>query len=230
MAHALAFVLALTLTAKEPSPPVPPAVVPPPVVPPPMIAPPRVPEKPVPKQRSPWDYGVGLQLGARAGLAPEWALVEAAFLEARRTSPGPFGFSARLAFMRAPSVAHTVASGTTEFAWWAARLEGCPVRLRLLEPVALLPCAGMHIGRLTATGKPSPEFGEGQEVTHTWVDGFAGLRLEVSLLRWLSLQAQAELLVPITRFQYVFENPETPIYQVPAVAGGALAGVELRFP
>ncbi|HEY3255506.1 MAG TPA: hypothetical protein VGJ91_16220, partial [Polyangiaceae bacterium] len=83
VANALAFVLALTLTAKEPPAPVAPEL--PKAAPPRAIVSPRVPEKPVEKQRAAWSFGVGVQLGARAGLMPEWALIQAAFLEMRRT-------------------------------------------------------------------------------------------------------------------------------------------------
>ncbi|HEY3255348.1 MAG TPA: hypothetical protein VGJ91_15420, partial [Polyangiaceae bacterium] len=141
-----------------------------------------------------------------------------------------FGFSVRAGVESARSITYLGPGGTTKFSWWAARLEGCPLRVRLLAPLELLPCAGVHVGRLGATGQPGSDVGASQESTRTWVDGFAGLRLELALTPWLSLQAQAELLVPITRFQFVYENPETQVYQVPPMAGGALAGVEFRFP
>jgi len=228
VAHALAFVLALTLTATE-SPPEE-AQEPPPVAEAPKVVLPRVPESPVEEPRSPWSYGVGVQLGARAGLAPQWALVQGAFVEARRAGAGPFSFNLRAAFLRAASVRHTDPSGTTDFSWWAARLEGCPLRFRPLEGLEWLPCAGMHVGRLLATGEPASSVGASKHSSQTWVDGFAASRLELAVARWLSIQAQAELLVPFTRYQFAFDNPETGVYQVPAVAGAAFAGIELRFP
>lgn len=237
VADALAFVLALTLTAKEPAAQAAPEPSKPPEPPQPaevpaaaMVVPPRNPEKPVEKRRSAWGYGLGLQLGARAGLTPEWALIQGAFLETHHESEGLFGFNLRAGFLRAANVEYTDLSGTTNFSWWAVRLEGCPLRLRLSKPLGLMPCAGMHIGRTTATGVPVSGMGASEGSPHTWVDALAGLRLELSVVRWLSLQAQTELLVPFTRFQFAFENPETTVYRVPAVAFGTFAAALVRFP
>jgi hypothetical protein len=227
VADALAFVLALTLTATE----LPPQEKESPeVASASPVATERLPEPPTEKRRPPWSYGVGAQLGVRAGLAPEWALVWSAFLEAQLASAGPFAFNARLAFLRAPTISHTDSLGTTEFSWWAGRLEGCPLRVPLFAWLAWLPCAGAHVGRLTATGETLSNAGVIYRTSQIWVDGFASSRLELKVASWLSLQAQAELVVPITRYQFAFDNPDTLIYRVPPLAGAAFAGVELRFP
>ena len=227
VANALAFVLALTLTATEPPPR---EKEPPEVVSASLTATERLPEPPAEERRSAWSYGVGAQLGVRAGLAPEWASVWSAFLEARRASSRPFSFSARLAFLRAPTISHTGNFGTTEYSWWAGRVEGCPVRLPLYEWLEWLPCAGAHVGRLIATGETLSNAGVIYRTSQIWLDGFASSRLELRVAGWLSLQAQAELVVPITRYQFAFDNPDTLVYAVPPLAGAAFAGVEVRFP
>jgi hypothetical protein len=224
VANALAFVLALTLTATE----LPPQEKQPPeVASAPLSATERLPEPPAEKRPSPWSYGVGAQLGVRAGLAPQSALIWSAFLEARRASSGPFSFNARLAFLRAPTIIHTDNLGITEFSWWAGRLEGCPLRLPWFKSVAWLPCAGVHVGRSIATGQTANSTAQTSQV---WVDGFASSRLELRVASWLSIQAQVELVVPFTRYQYAFDNPDTPVYAVPPLAGAAFAGIEVRFP
>jgi len=226
VAHALAFVLALTLTATELPPS--PAPKPPQAVEPTQRVPTRAPEPPVEKRRSPWGYGVGVQLGARAGIAPDWALVQGAFLEVRRTTAEPLAFSLRAAFLRAPTVNYSDSNGTTDFSWWAVRLEGCPLRLHWRNWLEMLPCAGTHLGRIQATGQPW--FGSSVSQSRTWVDAFAAARLELAVARWLSIQAPAELLVPLTRSQFAFDNPDTSVYQVPALGGAAFGGIEVRFP
>ena len=237
VADALAFVLALTLTAKADTPPVAREPTQPPkpveaaeVAPEPVVVPPRVPEKPVEKRRSAWSYGVGVQLGARAGLTPKWALMEGAFLETRRESTGLFDFNLRAGIVRAPSVNYTDPNGTTNFSWWAVRVEGCPLRLRWFKPIDLLPCAGMHVGRTTAVGTPTSGTPASENPPHTWLDALAALRLDLTVVRWLSLQAQTELLIPFSRFQFAFENPETSVYQVPALAGAGFVAGLVRFP
>ena len=104
------------------------------------------------------------------------------------------------------------------------------MRLRWLEWLEWLSCAGMDVGRSLATGQPAPANGVSQRSSQVWLDGFAASRLELRVARWLSLQAQAELVVPFTRYQYAFDNPDTLVYGVPPVAGAAFAGIEVRFP
>ena len=244
VANALAFVLALALSAKDasapseaPAPsetPAPPAVVEPPspvpsASPPPIPSPPAPPPKlAAPARRSRWRLAVGEQVGERSGLgAPTF--VGAAFLEARRVAVSPFGFTFRAGFASAQTSTHPDLNGTTEFSWWAGDLEACPLRVRVLGPLALLPCAVVDVGRLHVNGSPSSPGSSGGAASRLWLDGLAVARLELSLARWLSLEAQGDLIVPFTRYQFQFKNADTPTYPVPALAWGAFAGLAGHF-
>jgi hypothetical protein len=243
VANALAFVLALALGAKDATAPsdVPasPTVVEPPAAPPPVpsVNPPPMPSPPppllphelvAPARRSRWRLGVGEQVGERSGLgAPTF--VGAAFLEARRVAVSPFGFTFRAGFATAQTATHGDLNGTTEFSWWAGNLEACPLRLRVLGPLALLPCAVVDVGRLHVNGNPSSPGSSSGKASRLWLDALAVARLELSLSRWLSLEAQGDLIVPFSRYQFEFKNTDAPTYPVPALAWGAFAGLAGHF-
>jgi hypothetical protein len=240
VANALAFVLALALGAKDPEPPstqpapqskpeAPPAPLPPPA-PSALAAPPRLPEPPGEQRRSAWSFGFGVQLGARAGLAPDWALVESAFFQARRASTTPFGLTLRVGFSNAQLDTQQTANGSADFRWRTGSLQACPVRLRLSKPLALVPCAGAHIGQLQVSGHPNPSAGE-RVASKVWLDGLGALRLELTVLHSLSLGLEGQLIVPFTPYQFTFDSPNSSVtvYQVPNLASAAFVGLAAHF-
>ena len=56
------------------------------------------------------------------------------------------------------------------------------------------------------------------------------LRLELVLWRVLALQARGEAVLPLTPYEFAFDNPYTPAYGVPRVAAAVSLGLGLRFP
>lgn len=180
---------------------------------------------------SSWRFGVGVALGARTGLGPIWTTVEAARVEARRErdeDPLVLAFVASL--LRDETITRIDRNGTTTFAWLAGRLDFCPVRLELQAWLSLLPCGGAHLGRLLATGEPLRGSGaRGREVSKLWADAVLATRLELRLWRVLALEAQGELVVPLTTYRFAFDNPDTPVYQVPHVAAAGFVGLAVHF-
>ena len=253
VANALAFVLALALGAKDPSPeparavpevvaqaappalpPLPPPAASLPAANPPstLVATPRLADPVGRRRRSAWSLGVGVRLGLRAGLSPNAMLVESAFLETRRASSTPFELALRLGFANAQRDGQSSAQGTADFSWQAAYAEACFVRLRLLAPLELLPCAGMHAGQLEVTGHPAPGAGVGSHTAPTtWVDALASLRLELPVLRWLSLGLEGQVVVPFTPNSFTFDGPDSTVtvYQIPRLASAAFLGIAARF-
>jgi hypothetical protein len=235
VANAVAFVLALALTAQDPpaqpawEPPSPPVPLATPAPTPPLRSEHALKREP-PQRSTAWGFGAGAQLGVRTGLGPTWTAVGAAFVEVRRPSTTPFTLTLRGSFADAQTITRIDRSGTTDLHWWAGRLEVCPVQVSLLAPLSLLPCVGGHVGVLTAAGRPRT--GQGHQPSKLWVDAVATLRLELRLVSWLSIQAQGEVLRPVTRYQFTFDdpNPVTTVYQVPALAAASLLGIAAQFP
>jgi hypothetical protein len=244
VASATAFVLALAL--KDEAADVPPADAPGAVTPPPLAAAASALTPGAPRETvalaapSPgasrhraeriWSFGGGAQVGARTGLGPIWTHVGAAFLDMRRVRPTPLVWWLRAAFVAAQPVLRQDRAGKTRFAWWAGRLELCPVSPRLFGPVTLSPCIGSHVGVLSAQGTPSSAGAVGSNAHQLWWDMAATLRLALQPEPWLSLEAQGDLLVPLTRDQFSFQNPSTPVYSVPTLARAGWLGLSARFP
>ena len=238
VANALAFVLALALGAKEAAAPSPPVTVAPVAAPPPvppskppatLSAPEQAPKPALAERRSPWRLGGGAQVGERTGLGRA-TLVGTGFLEVRRIAVSPLGFTFRAGFSSAQTTTLTVANATTDVSWWAGKLEACPLRLRILESLAFLPCAATDVGRQRATGRPRGPGSRSGTASKVWVDGLAAARLELSLARWLSVEAQGELIVPFTRYRFAFDPDTHVAYRAPLVATAALAGLTAHFP
>lgn len=245
-AQGLAFVLAYALGGGDPldaplpviQPKAPEPVAPPPPSPSPaaVVSSPPVPLSPppariaAPASAARWRFGLAAQLGARGGLGPIWTPVEGGLLDVRRRKTG-LAPVLRLAVLRAEPIQRVDAFGTTEFSWLAARLEGCPLQLPLLEPLRVAPCVGAHLGRIRAEGKPaSSARGAGQRADQLWADAVVALRFELTFAGVLQLETQGDLVVPFTPYQFAFDNPDTSVYQVPVVALAGYAGLGLHFP
>ncbi|MEO7036847.1 MAG: hypothetical protein ABI548_23050 [Polyangiaceae bacterium] len=123
--------------------------------------------------------------------------------------------------------------GSTRFTWAAGRVEVCPALVRLYAGFALAPCVGSHIARIKAVGSPTlaptATGSQGRTVSKLWVDGVATLRLSFPVQPWLLLEAQGDLLFPLTRYDFGFD-PGDRMFSVPALARAGLLGLVARFP
>jgi hypothetical protein len=241
-AQGLAFVLAYALGGgNEEDAPVPeipqetPATAPTPEAAPVAAAPVETSSPPVapirastPRPRSSLRWGAALQLGVRTGLAPTWTWVEAAAVDLRRRD-GVLAPVLRVAVLHGEPIQRLDAAGSTELSWLAGRLELCPLQLPLATLKAL-PCFATHLGRITAEGKPTSAPELGRRAREPWLDAAAALRLELSLFGVLQLEAQGELLAPLTPYRFAFDHPDTSVYQVPALAAAGFLGVGAYLP
>jgi hypothetical protein len=82
---------------------------------------------------------------------------------------------------------------------------------------------------MVADGRPTGATGVGLVDAEVWLDASALARLEVREWQPIVLQAQAELIAPITQYRFAFEHLEAPIYQVPPLAAAASLGLGLEI-
>jgi hypothetical protein len=182
-------------------------------------------------RRSRWRFGFGVQLGARTGLGPIWTPVESGLVEARLSGDSVVAPALRAAVVHAEPITRIDRFGSSEFSWLAARLEACPLQLVVVAQLRLLPCVGTHLGQITAAGQPNSEANaSGRRADQLWVDALGAVRLELSLLRVLLVEAQGDLLVPLTPYRFAFDNPDTSVYQVPSLALAGFVGLGAHFP
>jgi hypothetical protein len=229
LGSALAFVAALALRGGEEPPP----IAGPrreelranePFVPPDEV---RTPSPPTPAAG--WTWGAAAGLGIRFGLAPTWANTEELDLEAGPSSDAIVAPLVRLGVVHAEPVTRIDRFGTTTFTWIALRAAGCPIQLRWMGRFELRPCGGIGWGILGASGVPSALGGTAKDESPTWVDVFGTLRLGARLVGPLYAVAEAELVVPLTRYEIGFD-PGVRVYAVPMAAGAGFAGLAGHFP
>jgi hypothetical protein len=172
-----------------------------------------------------------VQLGVRSGVGPRFTPVEAALVTLRAKHPNPWDLGLRIAVLRSQSIAQSDAAGDSTFDWLAGRVEGCFWSATLAPALSATPCVSTQIGQLTVVGAPEPLPGAtGRRAATLWLEAGGGVRLELQLLEALSLELQGEALVPLTRYRFAFDRPDTHVYQVPALAASALFGLVAHFP
>jgi hypothetical protein len=239
-ATALAFVLALALSGRgapdaDSSPSQPPTVAPLGVAPSAPAAV-RSPPETEPDQgqiSSPWRwrFGVGVQLGARSGVGPRVTPVEAAVLALRATHSRSWDLGVRIAFLRGQPIAHSDPAGDSTFRWLAGRVEGCLGSAALSRDLRVIPCVSSHVGQLTVVGTPEPLPGAtGRRAAGLWLEAGGSVRLELQLVEGLFLEMRGEGLVPLTRYRFAFDRPDTNVYRVPPLAAYAGFGLVAYFP
>ena len=80
---------------------------------------------------------------------------------------------------------------------------------------SLAPCFVIELGAVTGTGSQIPN---SAERTNFWASAELQFRLELALGDAWFFTLEAGPAVPLTRYQFVFDNPNTEIHEVPAIA------------
>jgi hypothetical protein len=183
-------------------------------------------------ERSRWlSYQAGIGLDAVRGPVPNWTWAPAAYFD---LGWRPFGVraraAARLSLSRTSSSAVYGTIGDTHFRWSTARAEGCAPWLGTASLVAT-PCVTFDVGWVEAKGSRAAH----PKTTRTvWLS--PGVTARVSYappIRVLVLEAEAGLMVPLSRPRFFFANaqgqPET-IYAARGLGfrAGLRAGVRFR--
>jgi hypothetical protein len=132
----------------------------------------------------------------------------------------------RLAFGATLGQSTPAPDGAASFAWRGARAEACPIRAALGARLEALPCAAFELGTFSgsATGVPAA-----RNATVLWTAAVAGARVGWAIVRsTLFVEAAAEVAVPFQRDRF-YVGPDSTVYQVPAVGGGASLGIRYSF-
>lgn len=202
------------------------APVPPPEVPPaatlkPSPAPVWKPAKP----RTAYVVWLGPTLAAAAGYASEPLVAVGLSLGARAIRPGfSPGFQLTPLWGKTGTTGPEAAGGT--FAWAMGRLEACPLQVALAQPLRFEPCAVAEIGRLSARGAAADITPVDRE--RWWFAAGASLSLHLSLGSWFA-RLGAFALLPATRDEFVFGDPERSIHQASSVLVGGALGLGFQF-
>jgi hypothetical protein len=170
---------------------------------------------------------VGVDVEWVDAIAPIGLIGPAPFIEVGRISEGLFAPALRLSLRHLRSGVVDAPDDDTRFEWTAGRVELCPLRFPAQSSLSVAPCAGVGAGVLLGAGVDGPA---PRTEPRFWFDVFAGGRVGALLWERLLLEAQAGVVLPITRYEYVFRQPDRTVHRVGPVVPALAVGVGLNFP
>ena len=153
-------------------------------------------------------FGPAPTPGFGASAAVEWSSPSPVVL--------PAAVGVELVFLT--SAEHTVAGAGSSFDFVFARPYVCTLGLAFGADVGLVPCIGGALGAVVASGssiaRPATE-------TRFWAAGELALRLDIALADDWFVDATGGVVLPFTRYRFLFRTPDTRIHHVPAVTAAA---------
>jgi hypothetical protein len=213
-----------TPSEKPPAPPPPP--------PPEVTAEPAEPSEPSGLERlAPWLASLGPTL--EGGVTPRIAYGGSAGFGWRAAHAGEpvSALGVELTFLRAakhPVGAPPAAtgSGSASFQLVYAAPTLCSVVLAWHDISGIAPCVGAELGAVTGWGAGLPH---SSTRSRAWVAFELGLRLHQALGTTWFVEGDVSAVLPVTRWTYVFREPDTEIFEVPSagVNGGIRLGARL---
>jgi hypothetical protein len=172
----------------------------------------------------PWSIALGPTL--EGGVTPRLAYGGSAGFGWRSTG-GRGAVSAlelELTFLHSPS--SSSGRATSSFQLLYARPALCSLALRWDSVSGVAPCLGAELGVITGSGENVPF---AWTRSRLWATLDMGMRLHQALgVAWF-LEVDANVVLPVTRYEFVFRDPTTRLFSVPSAAGagGLRVGVRL---
>jgi hypothetical protein len=157
-------------------------------------------------------------------LAPTSMLGVDAFV---RLGPTSASWSVRASAAMGSATAE-IGDRRADLRFYGGRLEGCLLGARLVARLSAEACGAAELGALAGAGQESSALREASEQTVFW--GAAVLLARArSGLGPLVIEAQAELGIPISRNEFVFQNPQEAVFEAPDVGAAGRIGVGVPF-
>ncbi len=173
---------------------------------------------------------IHLEIGA-AGWLNTWSAPKGMFganAFARLSPNASRGWSARVAGSYGYRAA-AVNERRAEFTFIGVRPEACPISRELPLKLVAEGCGALDLGALRGRGEASSGLQDTASHTIFWAAAVLTGRLRARLDGRFSIEAQAELGLPLVRHEFVFEDPPESIFEVPGVGFGAGLGFGVEF-
>jgi hypothetical protein len=170
-----------------------------------------------------WRWSAGARFEATLVLTSGWALGPGAFVGLRRERGGIFSPSVRLGASYA--VADIEAErGSARLQWVVGRADGCPLRLGS-DALAVEPCAGLGLGALHGEGTVE----QPQSDLSGWAELDVALRAQALLWQRLLLEVEGKAVVPLSRYRFLFRDPDQEIRRIRSVGAAVGLGAGASF-
>lgn len=172
-----------------------------------------------------WSHRVFLGPELRSGGAPRVALGASLAVQALRLEPEPWFSGVGIELVALRSLTGTTDDASSQFQYLLGRPELCGL-IAQRPSFELLPCVQAELGLIEARGSDLPN---PRTERRFWAAVVAPLRAELAVGERALLGASVGLVIPITRYHFVFTDPETSVYRVPRAAftAGLRFGVRL---
>jgi len=170
-----------------------------------------------------WAFGAT----ASFGTAPRPAFGISGLIELHREGPGPAPIGdvgLELAYRRAAQ--SSVRDAEASFHFYVARPTLCASAVVLGASLRIIPCVATELGGVTGVGSDIPD---SSEQSRFWAAIEVQLRLELALDAAWFITLEGGAAAPLTRYKFVFENPDTSIHEVPALTATAALRVGRSF-
>ncbi len=181
----------------------------------------------------PWRWSAGLLGRMTFGLWPTSGYGGDLFLETEAPASSRLGPAVRAGILVARCEADLAAptGAAAEFQVTAAALEGCPARIGLLgDRLVTYPCLAFRLGVLRSEGS---RISQPRRTVGLWSEVEPVLRVRLAATTRVRLEAQASLIVPLTRpvFDVLDAGSQTTTasYAVPRLGGSAGIGASYQF-
>jgi hypothetical protein len=146
-------------------------------------------------------------------------------LGARAVGPGfSPGFQLTPSWGKTGTTGPAATGGT--FAWALARLDACPLQVFLARSLTLEPCVAAELGQVSARGRSLGIVPVSRE--RWWFAAGATVSLHLSFGPWFARLGGLALL-PATRDEFVFRDPDRTIHQASWVLVGGTLGLGFQF-
>lgn len=170
-----------------------------------------------------WALSAGVHLFLHGWVTPNGALGADVFGEVRAPHDGLVSPAFRLELGYSRS--EILEDANAEWTWTVARVQACPLQLRLSEEWENQPCAAVEGGIV---------YGRGIDVAHP--DDASRLWMAWGLTNGLIwrhgaalVELRAAVWAPSTRYQFVFRDPRIEVHEIPALTASVAIGGGLRF-
>lgn len=163
----------------------------------------------------PWQWHVSAGPNLVLGIAPKPSVGGAVAIE-RGTFAGAAPVSAfGLEFAYLRGLPEAVNGASSSFEFFLARPRLCVLAF-VLGRARLSPCGVLELGAVRGHGSELPR---AQSRTRFWSSADIAARLVLPIESNWFLDADAALVFPLTRYQFVFRQPNVLIYPTPVLAG-----------
>lgn len=173
-----------------------------------------------------WQWDAGVDATALTGPASRALIALAPFVTGELRLGAPWTAAFRVQAFAAGSGLIGPEAPQARYRWFAARLELCPLRVRVARGVSAQPCVATDLGAVVARGT---KVAHPLSATRAWWSAGLGARLRWDAGSGVFVEIAGHALAAITHDHFVFETPYEQVYAVHRMSFDGQIGAGVNF-